>query len=187
LVEYCVYELSQLNSSLAPAYVNEISRFLEQGHVGSEFSVTDQVMLIKNRNNAVFTLTKELEKIEHNLNPEHEITIGRNKLRLQEVQSKDFKLSENSNVEFVCGDRLVFPLKVRSWKKGDYFYPLGMKSRQKISDFFVNYKIEKQKKNCIPIVENNGDIIWLAGWRLDNRYKVEKNCKRIFKIEWITG
>ncbi|WP_400262378.1 tRNA lysidine(34) synthetase TilS [Sphingobacterium sp. SG20118] len=56
-----------------------------------------------------------------------------------------------------------------------------MTGRKKISDLFNNYKINVFEKGNIPILVNgNGDIIWVANYRLDNRYKISGNTKKVF-------
>lgn len=78
-------------------------------------------------------------------------------------------------------DLIVFPLTLRSWKEGDYFYPLGMTSKKKLSDLFQSYKVNSFEKKNIPILVNgNGDIIWVANYQLDNRYKISSNSKKVF-------
>lgn len=80
-------------------------------------------------------------------------------------------------------DLLVFPLTIRSWKVGDSFYPLGMEGRKKLSDFFINKKISLFEKENIPLVVNgNGDILWIANYRMDNRYKITSNTKKVLTL-----
>ncbi|MEB0261645.1 MULTISPECIES: tRNA lysidine(34) synthetase TilS [unclassified Mucilaginibacter] len=79
---------------------------------------------------------------------------------------------------------LVYPLTVRAWQQGDVFYPLGMKTRQKLSDFFIHQKVPLHKKRDVPVLVNgNGNIIWVGGYRLDERYKVEDNTKKVTIFE----
>ncbi len=80
-------------------------------------------------------------------------------------------------------DRLVFPLQIRSWQPGDVFHPLGMKGRKKLSDFFVSLKIPAHDKQRVPVVVNgNGDIIWVVPYRMDNRYKITAETKKVFTL-----
>jgi tRNA(Ile)-lysidine synthase len=89
-----------------------------------------------------------------------------------------------TGLAYIDAELLQFPLKVRSWKKGDSFYPLGMKGKKKLSDFFVNKKVPLNYKHLIPIIENgNGDIIWIAGYQTDNRYKITSGTKKVIILE----
>lgn len=78
---------------------------------------------------------------------------------------------------------LKFPLQIRSWQMGDYFQPLGMRGRKKMSDFFVQQKINVFDKKNTPIVVNgNGDILWVAGHRIDDRYKITENTQKVLTL-----
>ncbi len=76
-------------------------------------------------------------------------------------------------------DKLIF----RSRQEGDRFIPLGSNFFKKLHDFFIDEKIPRQKRDKIPIVENNGDIIWIIGLRIDDRYKITNNTKKILYIK----
>lgn len=99
-----------------------------------------------------------------------------------EVLASDFDSQSGSEAtcERVDADRLVFPLSVRNWQQGDRFQPLGMQGQKKVSDFFIQHKIDRFEKERIPILINgNGEIIWIVGMRLDNRYKITENTKKV--------
>lgn len=86
----------------------------------------------------------------------------------------------------IDSELLIYPLIVRRWQQSDYFYPLGMKTRKKLSDFFIGQKIPVHQKSQIPLLINgNGDIIWVAGYRGSERYKVSKNTKKVTIFELI--
>ena len=79
---------------------------------------------------------------------------------------------------------LVYPLTLRAWQQGDQFRPLGMKTRQKLSDFFIHQKVPLHQKTQIPLLVNgNGDIMWIGGYRPDERYKVSKKTKKVTIFE----
>jgi len=80
--------------------------------------------------------------------------------------------------------KLVYPLTLRSWQEGDHFYPLGMKGKKKLSDFFINEKLPLTQKNKVPVLVNgNNEIIWVCGLRPDDRYKVTTLTKKVIIFE----
>jgi tRNA(Ile)-lysidine synthase len=84
----------------------------------------------------------------------------------------------------VDSSKLTYPLTMRGWQQSDHFFPLGMKGKKKLSDFFINLKIPLHQKNAIPLLVNgNGDIIWVGGYRCDERYKVTNNTKKVTIFE----
>lgn len=80
-------------------------------------------------------------------------------------------------------DLVQFPLKIRNWKQGDSFYPLGMKGKKKLSDFMIDEKIPVNLKLRVALFESGNDIILVAGYRIDERYKITSKTKRILIIK----
>jgi tRNA(Ile)-lysidine synthase len=79
--------------------------------------------------------------------------------------------------------KLVFPLSVRKWRNGDIFQPFGMKGkRKKLSDLFIDLKMDLfQKENTYLLLNGNGEVIWVIGIRLDERYRVgDSVAKAVF-------
>ena len=110
------------------------------------------------------------------------------------VQVDDLKISlfytnsnlveKNSLKAFVDLDKLIFPLIIRFWQDGDRFMPLGMRNFKKLSDFFIDQKVPLPQKDKIPLLVNgNGEIIWVGGFRTDNRYKVNATTKKVAIFE----
>ena len=99
-------------------------------------------------------------------------------------QNTNTNTNENGKSEIqIDADLLQFPLKLRFKEQGDYFIPLGMTGRKKLSDFFIQEKVNRFEKEEIPILVNgNGEIIWVVGMRLDNRYKVTENTKKVLTL-----
>ncbi|WGH26917.1 MAG: tRNA lysidine(34) synthetase TilS [Candidatus Bostrichicola ureolyticus] len=80
-------------------------------------------------------------------------------------------------------DMLKFPLKLRIWKKGDYFYPLGMHNKKKISKYLKDEKLSiLEKEKIYLLVNSTEEIILVLGKRLDDRFKVTNNTKNVLNI-----
>ena len=147
------------------------------------FSSTHQAII--NRNDLVI-----IEKNTDNLLNEFihpatkKISFGGHTISLDYSTVTKFEM--NVAKAFVNADQLIFPLVVRKWQNGDKFIPLGMHMLKKVSDFFINEKVPVHIKHSTPILINgNGDIIWIAGMRQDNRYKLTTATKKvaIFELE----
>ncbi|WP_273212273.1 tRNA lysidine(34) synthetase TilS [Runella zeae] len=90
----------------------------------------------------------------------------------------------SQSVVFLDYSKLTFPLRMRPWQKGDWFCPLGMNGkRKKISDFLVDIKWPRSLKNQVYVLESEGQIAWVIGLRVDERFKVEGITKKISKFE----
>lgn len=93
------------------------------------------------------------------------------------------KIPKNKEVAMLDYDKLTFPLILRKWKKGDSFFPYGLQGEKKISEFYKNLKYSILDKENQWLLCSENDIIWVVGQRIDDRYKITKSTKTIYKIE----
>ncbi|RAW01037.1 tRNA lysidine(34) synthetase TilS [Pseudochryseolinea flava] len=77
---------------------------------------------------------------------------------------------------------VTFPMTWRKWKAGDFFYPLGMEHRKKISDFLIDMKVSRADKDNVTVLECDGKIAWVVGYRLDNRFKVKAETSEVISF-----
>lgn len=103
--------------------------------------------------------------------PGESFTIGDVEFYCEEVPA-DSNLSDNENEVLVDGRDISFPIIVRKRREGDYFYPLGMRKKKKIGRFLSDNKIDPITREKILILESDQRIIWVAGQRIDDRFKV---------------
>ncbi len=80
-------------------------------------------------------------------------------------------------------DLLKFPITLRKWENGDFFYPLGMKGRKKLSDFFIDKKLSIFDKENTFVLVSGSEIVCILGHRIDERFKVTDKTKNIYKVE----
>ena len=91
--------------------------------------------------------------------------------------------STDANIEYIDFDRISLPLRIRSMHEGDAFYPLGMNQKKKLHDFFIDKKVPNYRRSSIPLLVGGDDIIWVGGFRIDDRVKITKKTKNILKLE----
>ncbi|MCF6307004.1 MAG: tRNA lysidine(34) synthetase TilS [Flavobacteriaceae bacterium] len=95
------------------------------------------------------------------------------------------EVNNPSNKEvYVDFEKLKFPLEIRTWKEGDYFYPFGMKGKKKLSKFFKDEKLSLVAKEKVRVLCTENVIVWVMGMRLDDRFKVTENTKKTVKITY---
>lgn len=79
-------------------------------------------------------------------------------------------------------EQLTFPLVWRKWKPGDFFHPLGMEHKKKLSDFFIDKKLSVADKDTATVLESEGRIVWVVGYRIDDRYKLTSKTTSMIKF-----
>jgi len=163
------------------AVTNEIAEALNKQSGTSFYSATHRVTIDR----AELLVTKipgEISRVLQIHQTDTEIHLGDRQIHISWADGSDFE--KNVNKAFVDTEKLIFPLVLRTWFRGDRFMPLGMKRYKNLSDFFIDQKVPLPQKEHIPILVNgNGDIVWVAGLRQDNRYKVTATTKKVAIFE----
>ena len=164
--------------------ISELIKLLDSSN-GSMIS-NDSFRVLNNRGWLIIS-TKE-NKLEGNIVIEKNdsaIQFVEGKLKMENIcLDKDFKISQDANIITVDASEIKYPLILRKWKQGDYFYPLGLDKKQKLSKFFINQKLSINQKEKVWILESNKKIIWVVGFRIDNRFKINNSTKQILKVTY---
>ncbi|AFJ90657.1 tRNA lysidine(34) synthetase TilS [Blattabacterium sp. (Blaberus giganteus)] len=96
----------------------------------------------------------------------------------------DPKKENRKNMFFIDFEKIQFPLLLRTWKKGDFFFPFKMKGKKKLSKYYKEKKFSLlEKEHTWLLINGNGSIILIIGNRLDDRFKVTENTKKILGIK----
>lgn len=149
---------------------------------GKQF-LSSQARIIKDRR--FFILTKLADKnfpVQFIQENDSEVKLG-DRLLVITPTTAATKITADKNSAFLDKSKLEFPLLVRPWKQGDYFYPFGMKlKKKKLKKFFTDEKIPLHEKESIWVIESNKKIVWVAGYRIDERFKVTDKTTAVLKL-----
>lgn len=115
--------------------------------------------------------------------PVEEETLSEDDPRIEWLTINDFStLITPSNIALLSADSLQFPLKIRKWRSGEWFIPLGMHSQKLVSDYLIDAKVPLIEKERQTVLLSGNSLIWLIGRRIDDRYKVTERTKRVVRI-----
>ena len=155
--------------------VNEIFNLIRSD--SGKFIESSTHIILSNRNELII---KEISNI-NNEPISYKIDLGMNNKPIKINISKISKPSKQNQNKIYISKKVNFPLKLRKWKNGDFFYPNGMRGKKKVSKFFKDQKMSIfDKKNQWLLTSNNGDIIWIVGKRVDRRYiETKSECLEI--------
>lgn len=106
-------------------------------------------------------------------------------LQMQMIPSSQYQLAANSRIAALDLDKLQFPLTLRPWQPGDFFYPLGMQRKKKLSDFLVDCKVPLPIKKGIQVLVSGEEIVWVVGYRIDDRFKLTEATEQVYEISQV--
>ncbi|SHJ31592.1 tRNA(Ile)-lysidine synthase [Dethiosulfatibacter aminovorans DSM 17477] len=170
--------------------------------VNVEFSHLEQVLSICERKNTGKTVTlpgnisigieysqivvktkEEVKDYVYNVSKGKTVIIREAEAELKTYITDDGNFDKSPNRIFVDCDKIKGGLVVRNRRPGDRFVPLGMKGQKKLKDFFIDERIPRDKRNKVPVLADEENIIWIAGYRMSDLYKIDKNTEKVLVIE----
>lgn len=169
-------------------HVEDIIDLIKTGKTGDRLYLPKGIRVIKDYSTLIFTTEPPVKLDTYMLEVPGEINlkeagvlIKASILESHKSEIKDLRLS--ADLAVFDAERLIFPLVVRSRKEGNFFYPFGFGKRKKLQDFFVDGKVPRDERDRIPLIISGEDIIWVAGYRQDDRFKVVDETKKVLKLE----
>lgn len=166
----------------------KIARILAlcEGQTGRFLQLSNRFTVHKDRGTLFFTLHQPPADAPTPVTVGNEYTFQKSTITVGLPGPVPRTLPNDHRSEFIDAEHIRGPLFVRSWRKGDWFIPLGMRSKKKLSDFFGDEKVPRTEKSKIPILESNGNIVWVCGKRLDDRYKITSKTRTAIRLTYST-
>ena len=100
----------------------------------------------------------------------------------QRVQYEEVSFSSSWRV-YIDGDTICGRLWVRNRRQGDRFKPFGMEGTKKLKEYFIDRKVPRKERDCIPLVVDEKNIIWVVGWQIHDDYKVTPMTRNVVQLE----
>jgi len=161
--------------------VDEINKLLnsESGkYIENEF-----YQIIRHRKNLIITPKFSREKNAIVIEKDSLYNrVGNVSFEMQTYPIDKFTLNKSENTAQLDAALVSFPLLLRKWSTGDYFYPLGLRKKKKVSRFFIDQKLSLPDKEKVWVIESGKRIIWVAGLRIDDRFKITGSTKEVLEL-----
>ena len=109
---------------------------------------------------------------------------GDRSISISRSEYKNQHIPDSLNVAWLDAGNIEFPLLLRKWKAGDYFYPLGMPKKKKLARFFIDLKLSMADKEKTWVLQSGDKIIWVICQRIDDRFKITEKTKEVLKITY---
>jgi tRNA(Ile)-lysidine synthase len=181
-IQTVIYEITK-DYDFSPAQTEDLIRLMDATNGKYISSTTHRI--IKNRSWLIIA-PREESNIFHFIIDQNtpSISYPNGQIRISYLPEKESdSFSKNPGTASLDAEKIQFPLVLRKWKTGDYFYPLGMKKKKKIARFFIDQKLSKTEKEKVWVLVMDSHIIWVVGHRIDDRFRVGPSTKNILVIK----
>jgi tRNA(Ile)-lysidine synthase len=165
--------------------VTQMIEAIENNHSGRLFFsaknriTTDRKKLILSTKSAEEIQEIVIQKDDKIVNLEH------GKLEFLLMSHGIHQYTDDESIAYLDAQKVDYPIKLRKWKAGDVFCPLGMEGKtQKIKKFFNNLKYHHFEKENQWLLVSNEQICWVVGRRIDERFKINDQTKYVLRITW---
>jgi tRNA(Ile)-lysidine synthase len=186
LYRECMKLLTKSSLDFYTKNMDEINKIL-MNDGSKEIYLPNKVLVRKTYNHLYFLNHSNLKNLEPNFEllikeKVRSVKFGSFKIKIETSNKIPEKLFSESNFAYFDYDKIVFPLTVRYRKNGDKFVPYGMKHNKKLKDFFIDEKVSKFDRDNIIILQDSEKIIWVSGYRIDNRVAINSETVKILKV-----
>lgn len=189
VIQKVIYSLKEKSVDLYYDHFRAIETLICDSTTGKKLDLPDEIKVKRTYNRIIFRQGKfspPLHNYSFKLEVPGAVKLPASKCIRTEVGNKEQNWQARAGKAEICfcdAVKVALPLKVRNRRNGDRFCPLGMKGVKKVKDFFIDEKIPNIKRDRVPIViDNQGRIIWIAGMRMDDRFKVTEKTEEIIKL-----
>lgn len=167
--------------------IEDIIDLIKKRKSGDRIYIDKRIRVIKGYSTLMITSLMPLRLKEQVIASEGQYVIQEASMVIEITVCERNELHDHDNTSkdtvMINGDKVDFPLTIRARRAGDYFYPLGFGKKKKIQDFFVDEKIPRDERDVVPLLTSGNDILLIVGHRLDDRYKVDKDTKKVIKCQ----
>ncbi len=155
---------------------------LINSRVGTKVILNKTIHSVRERGKLFIYKYASEKKISFTIKVGEKISIGKKTVKIGKIKNLPKKFNSNPSVEYISGDGIGGKMNLRPWKFGDKIQLLGMDGTKKISDVLTDLKIPPSERKKKYVLEYKKDIVWLVGYRINEKYKITNYTKNIIKL-----
>lgn len=183
LIRMAIGELQGNTNNIQYAHIENCITMCGQRETGKRIDLPNHVVIEIAYEEIIIKSKAEVKDFEYNITVGESVFIAEINTELFCYETKKSDIEKKINKIAIDYDKIVGNLKVRNRRKGDVFTPLGMKGTKKIKDFFIDEKIPRERREVTPVITDEEEIIWVAPFRMSDKYKIDETTKRIIVME----
>lgn len=169
-------------------HIEDIITLIKEGRSGGRLYLPKGIRVIKGYSLLVMTSEAPVRISTYDLQPPAECVIrGAGIVIKASFEEGPGDLGDGRSSVLLDAGTMHSPLRVRPRQAGDFFFPLGFGKRKKLQDFFVDEKIARDDRDSVPVVVSGDDIIWIAGYRGDERFRVTERTEKFLRLVLLKG
>ncbi len=185
LLRVAIEKSSSSLKNISSTHIVSVDDFLLSETTSGEVELPGENLVIKGYDSFLFTKKSEYER-EFSYLIQSEGKWGFPELEVEvSIAQSDTLEEDDESVAFFDPQSVEFPIEVRNFKPGDRFCPLGMRDSKKLQDYFTDIKLPKFLRSRVPVFCTKGEIMWLGGIRIDNRFKVTDQEDEVVRMKLI--
>ena len=172
-------------SSIELVHIDNIINMLHNAKQGASFKLPGKIRVdIAYGNAFISTDSKKSvnDPFEYALNLPGSVFIHEANVKITAGFKEKNQILYGKNPIYIDADKLKGSLVIRSRRMGDRFKPLGMSSKKKLKEFFIDWKVPREERDLIPLITDSRNIIWVAGYQINEDYKVTERTAKLLEL-----
>ena len=165
------------------AHVEDMISLIKTGNSGDRIYLPGGIRVIRDYSILKITSVSPVKIGEYEIAPSFEIDIREAGFKIKALlEEKGQGQEANKYSVLLDAGAMTFPLKVRHRRNGDFFYPHGFGNSKKLQNYFVDEKVPRDERDSVPIIVSGNDIVWIAGYRTDERFRVTEKTEKFLRL-----
>lgn len=163
--------------------IEDIISLINEGRAGDRLYLSKSIRAVKEYSLIVITSEAPVKIAGYELRPPCKVVIREAGAVIEALFEGEGRVpADGKSSALLDAGSLDFPLKIRPRANGDFFFPSGFGRKKKLQDFFVDEKVPRDERDKIPVVLSGNDIVWIAGYRADERFRVTGKTEKILRL-----